>query len=77
MNPLLIMFCLRIISSLRDDSLLLHDIVVHTGLREYALTSALKDSRFPPIAREEFPKLTVSVSILQVSTFICYYEVYG
>lgn len=38
---------------------------LHNGLREYALTSALKDSRFAPIAREELPKLTVSVSILQ------------
>lgn len=35
------------------------------GLREYALTSALKDSRFAPISREELPKLSVSVSILQ------------
>ncbi|KAL5289380.1 AMMECR1L family protein [Megaselia abdita] len=35
------------------------------GLREYALTSALRDSRFQPITRDEFPKLTVSVSILQ------------
>ncbi|XP_073834500.1 uncharacterized protein CG5902 [Musca autumnalis] len=38
---------------------------LHSGLREYALTSALKDSRFAPISREELPKLTVSVSILQ------------
>lgn len=36
------------------------------GLREYALTSSLRDSRFPPIGRDEFSKLTVSVSILQV-----------
>lgn len=36
------------------------------GLREYALTSALKDSRFDPISREELPRLNVSVSILQV-----------
>lgn len=35
-----------------------------SGLREYALTSALKDSRFSPITRDEFPRLTVSVSIL-------------
>lgn len=35
------------------------------GLREYAITSALKDSRFAPITREEVPRLTVSVSILQ------------
>ncbi|XP_039751711.1 uncharacterized protein CG5902 isoform X2 [Pararge aegeria] len=38
---------------------------LHTGLREYAITSALKDSRFTPITREEVPRLTVSVSILQ------------
>lgn len=38
---------------------------LHTGLREYAITSALKDSRFPPITRDEFSRLTVSVSILQ------------
>lgn len=29
------------------------------------MTSGLKDSRFPPITRDEIPKLTVSVSILQ------------
>ncbi|XP_077283997.1 uncharacterized protein CG5902 [Arctopsyche grandis] len=38
---------------------------LHSGLREYAITSALKDSRFPPITRDEVPRLTVSVSILQ------------
>ncbi|CAH0714138.1 unnamed protein product, partial [Brenthis ino] len=38
---------------------------LHSGLREYAITSALKDSRFTPITREEVPRLTVSVSILQ------------
>lgn len=38
---------------------------LHAGLREYAITSALKDSRFSPITRDEFPRLTVSVSILQ------------
>ena len=37
---------------------------LHAGLREYALTSALKDSRFAPITRDELPRLTVSVSIL-------------
>lgn len=40
-----------------------------TGLREYALTSALKDSRFAPITKEEFPRLTVSVNLLMVSWF--------
>lgn len=38
---------------------------LHHGLREYALTSAFKDSRFAPISRDELPRLTVSVSILQ------------
>lgn len=37
-----------------------------TGLKEYALTSALRDSRFDPINRDELHKLTASVSILQV-----------
>uniref|UniRef100_T1GS44 AMMECR1 domain-containing protein n=1 Tax=Megaselia scalaris TaxID=36166 RepID=T1GS44_MEGSC len=41
------------------------DVLTRVSLREYALTSALRDSRFSPITREEFPKLTVSVSILQ------------
>lgn len=35
------------------------------GLREYAITSALKDSRFRPICRDEFSRLSVSVSILR------------
>lgn len=37
------------------------------GLREYALTSGLNDSRFAPITKEEFPRLTVAVNILHVS----------
>lgn len=37
---------------------------LQSGLREYAITSAFKDSRFNPITRDEFPKLSVSVSIL-------------
>ncbi|GAV05192.1 hypothetical protein RvY_15360 [Ramazzottius varieornatus] len=37
---------------------------LHYGLREYAMTSALHDSRFNPIAKDEIPKLSVSVSIL-------------
>ncbi|KAL8187545.1 UNVERIFIED_CONTAM: AMME chromosomal region protein 1-like [Gekko kuhli] len=37
---------------------------LHSGLREYTLTSALKDSRFPPLTREELPKLFCSVSLL-------------
>lgn len=35
------------------------------SVREYAVTSAFKDSRFPPIGRDEFTKLHVSVSILR------------
>ncbi|KAF4517591.1 hypothetical protein B566_EDAN008580 [Ephemera danica] len=38
---------------------------LHSGLREYAVTSAVKDSRFSPISRDEFPRLHVSVSILR------------
>jgi AMMECR1 domain-containing protein len=39
---------------------------LHKGLKEYALTSALQDTRFDPITRDELPRLSVSVSILQV-----------
>ncbi|KOX69923.1 AMMECR1-like protein [Melipona quadrifasciata] len=38
---------------------------LHMGLREYATTSAFKDSRFNPITLEELPRLHVSVSILR------------
>jgi len=38
---------------------------LHLGLREYAMTSAFKDSRFSPITRDELSKLHVSVSILR------------
>lgn len=38
---------------------------LHTGLREYAVTSAFKDGRFSPITWEEVPRLHVSVSILR------------
>lgn len=34
------------------------------GLKEYALTSALNDTRFDPISREEYPNLSCAVSIL-------------
>ncbi|XP_077448009.1 nuclear protein AMMECR1 [Stigmatopora argus] len=37
---------------------------LHSGLREYTLTSALKDSRFPPMTRDELPRLFCSVSLL-------------
>lgn len=38
---------------------------LQSGLREYAITSAFKDSRFSPITRDEFTRLSVSVSILR------------
>ncbi|XP_058817594.1 uncharacterized protein CG5902-like [Topomyia yanbarensis] len=38
---------------------------LHSGLREYAISSALNDSRFSPITRDEIHRLTVSVSLLQ------------
>ncbi|XP_070538123.1 AMMECR1-like protein [Ptychodera flava] len=37
---------------------------LHDGLREYAITSALKDNRFPPVTRDELPRLLCSVSLL-------------
>ncbi|XP_040580689.1 AMMECR1-like protein [Lepeophtheirus salmonis] len=45
-----------------------NEMELHSGLKEYAITSALKDSRFSPITREEMPRLQVSVSIL------CHFE---
>jgi len=44
------------------------EMQLHQGLREYAITSALKDSRFSPIHKDELPRLRVSVSIL------CHFE---
>lgn len=37
---------------------------LHQGLREYAATSAFRDTRFDPITKDELPKLHVAVSIL-------------
>eukprot|EP00271_Cylindrocystis_brebissonii_P005345 TRINITY_DN17352_c0_g1_i1.p1 TRINITY_DN17352_c0_g1~~TRINITY_DN17352_c0_g1_i1.p1 ORF type:complete len:209 (+),score=30.23 TRINITY_DN17352_c0_g1_i1:723-1349(+) len=37
---------------------------VLTGFKDYALTSALHDRRFPPIAAKELPLLEVTVSLL-------------
>ncbi|XP_037051820.1 uncharacterized protein CG5902-like, partial [Bradysia coprophila] len=37
---------------------------LHSGLREFAITSAFRDPRFPPITREELPRLAVYVWIL-------------
>eukprot|EP00096_Caligus_rogercresseyi_P001880 TRINITY_DN1327_c0_g1_i2.p1 TRINITY_DN1327_c0_g1~~TRINITY_DN1327_c0_g1_i2.p1 ORF type:complete len:177 (-),score=30.81 TRINITY_DN1327_c0_g1_i2:1005-1535(-) len=44
------------------------EMELHNGLKEYAITSALKDSRFNPITRDELPRLQVCVSIL------CHFE---
>lgn len=35
------------------------------GVREFALISALEDSRFEPVTREEFPLLTCTVTFLK------------
>ncbi|TPP64138.1 AMME syndrome candidate 1 protein [Fasciola gigantica] len=53
----------------RDDSLrgcvgTFTALNIHHGLREYAITSAVRDSRFSPITEDEFPHLTCSVSLL-------------
>jgi uncharacterized protein (TIGR00296 family) len=37
---------------------------LHDGLKEYAITSALQDTRFNPISKEELAKLNCSVSLL-------------
>ncbi|TPX31068.1 hypothetical protein SmJEL517_g05493 [Synchytrium microbalum] len=37
---------------------------LHGGLKEYSLTSALKDRRFNPIAAKEIPNLSCGVSLL-------------
>ena len=37
---------------------------LESGLREYALVSALKDSRFDPISMNEIHKLQVGISLL-------------
>ncbi|PKK20228.1 Alport syndrome, mental retardation, midface hypoplasia and elliptocytosis chromosomal region gene 1 [Columba livia] len=46
---------------------------LHSGLREYTLTSALKDSRFPPVTRDELPRLFCSVSLLTNFEDVCDY----
>ncbi|KAI1286011.1 AMME syndrome -related protein [Halotydeus destructor] len=40
-------------------------ISLHSGLREYAVTSAFKDSRFNPVSWDEVPRLHVAVSLLR------------
>lgn len=37
---------------------------LHHGLREYAITSACKDSRFDPVTAEDFSRLHCSISLL-------------
>lgn len=37
---------------------------IDEGLSDYALTSALKDTRFPPISAREMPHLAVGVTLL-------------
>ncbi|XP_006819388.1 AMMECR1-like protein, partial [Saccoglossus kowalevskii] len=37
---------------------------LHEGLRDYTISSALKDSRFQPISKDELPRLQCSVSLL-------------
>ena len=39
-------------------------IKLHNGLKEYALTSALKDTRFDPVSKDELSRLTCAVSLL-------------
>eukprot|EP01147_Barroeca_monosierra_P006144 gene6144-9193_t len=39
-------------------------IPLHDGLREYALTSALRDSRFEPVQHHELPSLQSGISLL-------------
>ncbi|KAI8605313.1 ammecr1 protein [Dissophora ornata] len=55
----------------RGDDLVLRGCIgnfgampLHSGLKEYALTSAFKDGRFPPIAKKEIPSLVCNVSLL-------------
>lgn len=41
---------------------------IDTGVKRFALTSALEDPRFPPISRTELPALSVSVTLLDKFT---------
>ncbi|XP_022088177.1 AMME syndrome candidate gene 1 protein-like [Acanthaster planci] len=38
---------------------------LHDGLREYAISSAFKDSRFPPVNKDEISRMSCSVSLLR------------
>jgi len=37
---------------------------IHSGIREYAIVSAMKDRRFSPVTKSEIPQLHVAVSLL-------------
>ena len=39
-------------------------VPVAAGIQDYAITSAIRDGRFSPITREEFPTLHCAVSLL-------------
>eukprot|EP01087_Luapelamoeba_hula_P021220 TRINITY_DN737_c0_g1_i1.p1 TRINITY_DN737_c0_g1~~TRINITY_DN737_c0_g1_i1.p1 ORF type:complete len:225 (-),score=30.70 TRINITY_DN737_c0_g1_i1:163-837(-) len=39
-------------------------LLLHEGLKQYALLSAFDDSRFPPVREEEIPYLICSISLL-------------
>lgn len=43
----------------------LEPTALRAGLETYALTSALRDSRFPPVAAHEIPSLACTVSLLR------------
>ncbi|KAK6028384.1 AMMECR1 protein, partial [Ostertagia ostertagi] len=43
-----------------------NDKFLHTGLRDYAITSAFHDSRFDPVRKEEIPHLHCGVSVVSL-----------
>jgi len=42
----------------------LSEIILASELKRFALSSAFKDSRFPPLMKEELPNIELSVSLL-------------
>ncbi|PIO65117.1 AMMECR1 protein, partial [Teladorsagia circumcincta] len=50
--------------ALEDCALKSNACSLHTGLRDYAITSAFHDSRFDPVRKEEIPHLHCGVSLL-------------
>lgn len=38
--------------------------MLHTALKDYALTAALRDSRFSPVSRKELPQLSCKVRLV-------------